>query len=136
MATTHGDARNELRSIARAAMLENAMLPDFSRAVLDETDAITRAATADASVRDQRALLWCSIDNDDSRDLDQLSVAEALPGGAVKVLVAVAGLKHCHRTGVAGAGRAPAVEAVDDQDASVSYPDQLGIRDADPGPAR
>jgi exoribonuclease-2 len=34
--------------------------------------------------------LWCSIDNDDSRDLDQLSVAEALSVGTVKILVAVA----------------------------------------------
>ncbi len=41
-------------------------------------------------IRDLRGRLWCSIDNDDSRDLDQLSVAEELPGGAVRVLVAVA----------------------------------------------
>jgi VacB/RNase II family 3'-5' exoribonuclease len=91
MATSHPDARDELRRIAHAAMLENALLPDFSRAVVDEADAITRAATAsEAGIRDLRGLPWCSIDNDDSRDLDQLSVAEALPGGAVKVLVAVA----------------------------------------------
>ena len=44
----------------------------------------------DGPVRDLRNLLWASIDNDDSRDLDQLTVAEALPGGAVKILVAVA----------------------------------------------
>ena len=41
-------------------------------------------------MRDLRALAWASIDNDDSRDLDQLTVAEELPGGAVRVLVAIA----------------------------------------------
>ena len=48
------------------------------------------AHEADGSVRDLRGLLWCSIDNDSSRDLDQLSVAERLASGTVKVLVAVA----------------------------------------------
>src|SRR6185436_14983458 len=42
------------------------------------------------AVRDLRGLLWASIDNDDSKDLDQLSVAEPAPGGAVKILVAIA----------------------------------------------
>ncbi len=46
--------------------------------------------TTEEPLRDLRALLWCSIDNDDSRDLDQLSVAESLPNGDVKVLVAIA----------------------------------------------
>ncbi len=41
-------------------------------------------------MRDLRNLAWCSIDNDDSRDLDQLTVAEALPDGSVKILVAIA----------------------------------------------
>src|SRR5207253_5815600 len=44
----------------------------------------------DAGVKDLTALLWCSIDNDDSRDLDQLTVAEDLGGGNIRVLVAVA----------------------------------------------
>ncbi len=41
-------------------------------------------------IRDLRSLLWASIDNDDSRDLDQLTVAEAMPAGQVKILVAIA----------------------------------------------
>jgi exoribonuclease-2 len=41
-------------------------------------------------VRDLRSRLWCSIDNDDSRDLDQLSVAEPLAGGDIRILVSVA----------------------------------------------
>ena len=49
------------------------------------------AAEGAAGLRDLTALLWCSIDNDDSRDLDQLSVSEDAPGRArVKILVAVA----------------------------------------------
>jgi VacB/RNase II family 3'-5' exoribonuclease len=83
--------RNQLKSIARRAMLDRGLLPDFSAAVVAETDSIANAATAsDPSLKDLRRLLWASIDNDDSLDLDQLSVAEELPGGAVKILVAIA----------------------------------------------
>ena len=50
-----------------------------------------RAGSGDPSgIRDLTDLLWASIDNDDSRDLDQLTVAEALPGDKVKIRVAVA----------------------------------------------
>ena len=41
-------------------------------------------------MRDLTNLLWAPIDNDDSRDLDQLTVAEALPGDKIKMLVAIA----------------------------------------------
>jgi len=72
-------------------MLERGLLPDFSPEVVAETTTVTRAATGtDGAIRDLRGLLWASIDNDDSRDLDQLSVAEPAPGGAVKILVAIA----------------------------------------------
>ena len=72
-------------------MRERGLLPDFSAAVVAETGSIANAATAsDSSLRDLRRLLWASIDNDDSLDLDQLSVAEQLPGGVVKIFVAVA----------------------------------------------
>ena len=65
-------------------MLERGLLPDFSAAVVAETGSIANAAAAsDSSLRDLRRLLWASIDNDDSLDLDQLSVAEQLPGGVV-----------------------------------------------------
>lgn len=80
-----------LRDIAHRMMLEKGLVPDFPPKALAELDAIHGPATpTDHSMRDLRHLLWCSIDNDDSRDLDQLTVAEALPGGAVKILVAVA----------------------------------------------
>jgi len=81
-----------LRGIARRAMLERGLEPDFSPEVMEESGALRSAATAggDAAIRDLRDLLWASIDNDDSRDLDQLSVAEPLQGGAVRILVAIA----------------------------------------------
>jgi exoribonuclease-2 len=72
-------------------MVQRGLLPDFSSAVMAETERITHAAVASgADTRDLRHLPWASIDNDDSRDLDQLSVAETSPDGAVKVLVAIA----------------------------------------------
>ena len=54
-----------------------------------------------SQVRDLRDLLWASIDNDDSRDLDQLTVAEAMPGDKVKILVAVADVDSIVKNGSA-----------------------------------
>jgi len=72
-------------------MLERGLAPDFPAQALAELDAMHGPATrADGATRDLRELPWCSIDNDDSRDLDQLTVAQALPEGAVKILVAIA----------------------------------------------
>lgn len=83
--------RSDLRGIARRAMIERGLLPDFSPEVEEELGRIRGAAQESGDgIRDLRNLLWCSIDNDDSRDLDQLSVSEKLSGGAVKILVAVA----------------------------------------------
>ena len=83
--------RSLLRSIARRIMLEKGLVPDFPTPALAELERIHGPATrAEAATRDLRNLLWCSIDNDDSRDLDQLTVAEALPAGTVKILVAIA----------------------------------------------
>lgn len=80
-----------LRGIARRAMLERGLLAEFSPQARAEVDSIRGPATPTGeSTRDLRNLTWCSIDNDDSRDLDQLTVAEALPGGAAKILVAIA----------------------------------------------
>jgi exoribonuclease-2 len=72
-------------------MLEKGLLPEFSGDALSELDKILTPATIDdEQVRDLRNILWASIDNDDSRDLDQLTVAETMHGDEVKVLVAVA----------------------------------------------
>jgi len=72
-------------------MLERGLLPTFSAAASAELQALPASgATETAGVRDLTALAWCSIDNDDSRDLDQLTVAEPLAGDAVRIRVAVA----------------------------------------------
>jgi VacB/RNase II family 3'-5' exoribonuclease len=83
------NTRHSLAVIAHNVMLRRGLLPDFSDAAIRELNAIPGPAT-DPSIRDMRDPLWCSIDNDDSRDLDQLSVAEALANGQVRVLIAVA----------------------------------------------
>jgi VacB/RNase II family 3'-5' exoribonuclease len=85
------DRQDRLRRIARRAMREHGLEPDFPPAALVQLGAIGGAATAaGAEVRDLRTLLWCSIDNDESHDLDQLSVAETLAGGTARVRVAIA----------------------------------------------
>jgi exoribonuclease-2 len=83
--------REILEDIANRAMLERGLLPDFSKEAIAELDKIQAPATANMeTARDLRGLLWASIDNDDSRDLDQLTVAESLPDGKIKIMVAVA----------------------------------------------
>ena len=80
-----------LQRIAHRAMIERGLLPDFSPQALAELDEIHGPATrATEPTRDLRHLIWCSIDNDDSRDLDQLTVAETMPDDSVKVLVGIA----------------------------------------------
>jgi len=84
-------ARSILQDLAKRAMLERGLLPDFSAKALAELDKIQAPATTKgARVRNLRDLSWASIDNDDSRDLDQLTVAVAMPGDKIKILVAVA----------------------------------------------
>jgi VacB/RNase II family 3'-5' exoribonuclease len=82
---------NDLRAIAHKAMTDRGLEPDFPPdAILQLNSIHSPARETDRAIRDLRTLLWCSIDNDTSRDLDQLTVAEKLPAGAVIVLVAVA----------------------------------------------
>jgi exoribonuclease-2 len=70
-------------------MRQRGLEPEFPAAALAQVGAVRRAAV-DASADDLRALLWCSIDNDDSRDLDQLTAAEPLAGERTRIRVAVA----------------------------------------------
>jgi exoribonuclease II len=84
-------AAHDLGAIAHQAMIDRGLDPDFAADAIRQLNGIHGPAReTDISIRDLRNLLWCSIDNDNSMDLDQLTVAEALPGGRVKVLVAIA----------------------------------------------
>src|SRR5512147_1197218 len=91
MQTDDKQHRSILQRIAHRAMLQRGLLPDFSSAALAELGRIQSPASIEGEqTRDLRELLWASIDNDDSRDLDQLTVAEAMPGDKIRILVAVA----------------------------------------------
>ena len=100
--TKNTNGLEQLRSIAHQAMIDRGLLPDFSTAALAEVNALSQAAReSGAAIRDRRALLWASIDNDDSRDLDQLSVADAAADGSVRILVAVADVDSLVKIGSA-----------------------------------
>jgi VacB/RNase II family 3'-5' exoribonuclease len=91
MSVPREQQRAFLLRIAKRAMVERGLEPDIPSAALAEVSALAGAAKPDgADVRDLRALLWCSIDNDDSRDLDQLTIAEPRPDGGATMRVAVA----------------------------------------------
>jgi VacB/RNase II family 3'-5' exoribonuclease len=78
-------------------MLERGLLPDFSPEALAELDrlhipTISQEGQTEGSheIRDLRKLLWASIDNDDSHDLDQLTSAASGPSDQIKIYVAIA----------------------------------------------
>src|SRR5438105_3997041 len=84
-----GCTRETLGGIAHQAMVDRGLEAEFGPAVEQQLARIDAPAN-EPSLRDLRDRLWCSIDNDDSRDLDQLTVAEDVGGGRVRLLVAVA----------------------------------------------
>ncbi len=87
----HQLTHSELENIARRLMRENQFVIENPPAVEKELREIgAEKLTLDADAVDLRALLWSSIDNDSSRDLDQIEYAESLPNGDIKLLVGIA----------------------------------------------
>jgi exoribonuclease-2 len=90
------DSRNpgiNLQAIARQVMQARGFQPDFppeAQQQLAEISAHPPRLVPSDQVHDLRNLLWSSIDNDTSKDLDQIEVAERLPNGDVKVMIAIA----------------------------------------------
>lgn len=82
--------RSLLRRIAVDAMRSRGLEPDFPPEVWAQVEAMSAPVAADEPVQDLRELLWCSIDNNESRDLDQLSVALPVANGRARLLVAIA----------------------------------------------
>ena len=77
---------------AHAAMIEHGFQPDFPNGTQAELTAIQAHPDMPAApgAKDLRNLLWSSIDNDTSKDLDQIEWAEQLPDGRIRVLIGVA----------------------------------------------
>mgnify|MGYP001545182678 FL=1 len=80
-----------LIAAAHASMMEHGFQPDFPEGTETELASIAAQSTQPANgFEDLRALLWSSIDNDTSKDLDQIEWAERLPDGSIRVLIGVA----------------------------------------------
>src|SRR5579884_1160691 len=82
----------DLQAAAKKTMVEHGFEPEFPPAVVEQLSKLTSSKSLPTrnQVRDLRDRLWSSIDNDTSRDLDQIEVAEAMPDGSTKVLVGIA----------------------------------------------
>ncbi len=83
----------DLQAAALELMREHGFNPDFLPPVQQQLQSLRANPPAIAitkDIRDLRNLLWSSIDNDTSRDLDQIEVAQPLPNGEIKILVGIA----------------------------------------------
>jgi VacB/RNase II family 3'-5' exoribonuclease len=92
---------DQLKRLASDAMRAHGLVPDYSTAALAEANAATAATESGAEIRDLRTLLWSSIDNDDSLDLDQIEVTEALAAGKSKLMVGIADVDSVVKAGSA-----------------------------------
>lgn len=84
----------DLKAAARQEMIRDGFEPEFPPEVMREVGELPAngavTTTIDSNLRDLRSLVWSSIDNPESRDLDQVEVAELLTSGDIKVLVGIA----------------------------------------------
>ena len=98
-----GRAAFDLQAAARRDMLDNGFAPDLpADAARQLADIAAHPTPNDApGPRDLRTLGWSSIDNDDTRDLDQIEIAEPLENGATRLRVAIADVDALVRDGSA-----------------------------------
>ena len=80
----------DLREAARREMIREGFAPDFPAATVPELAALDPAPSRGAGVKDLRHLLWSSVDNPESRDLDQVEYAETAGADQIKVMIGIA----------------------------------------------
>jgi exoribonuclease-2 len=81
----------DLSAAARRSMIEHGFEPDYPPAIAAQLQQLREhPLPVNPSARDLRGLLWSSIDNDTSRDLDQIEYVEGVPGGGSRVLIGIA----------------------------------------------
>ncbi|MCE5293388.1 MAG: ribonuclease catalytic domain-containing protein, partial [Chlamydiales bacterium] len=81
---------SQLAEIAKRIVIERGLEPEFSFEAMEQLDQITQPSSPQPQNRDLRSYVWCSIDNDTSMDLDQLTYAEKAPDGSILLWVAIA----------------------------------------------
>jgi exoribonuclease-2 len=79
----------DLAAAAREEMIHDGFTPDFAPGAIEQVAAIRSRGASGDGARDLRGLPWSSIDNDSSRDLDQIECAERIEDG-IRVLVGIA----------------------------------------------
>jgi exoribonuclease R len=84
-----GNNSIDLKALAMAEMEKNGFEPSFPPAVIKEIDTLPETIPEQKGVADLRALLWSSIDNSDSLDLDQLEYSQRLEDGTIQIKVAI-----------------------------------------------
>ena len=80
----------DMHAAARRIVLAGGFTPDIDEAAEKQLDGISAPAPIEPGVKDLRDRLWSSIDNSDSRDLDQIEVAESLPNNQIRLIVGIA----------------------------------------------
>src|SRR6266705_2257545 len=94
----------DLKGRAHRAMIEAGFQPDFPPQVLDELRLIKQRAVSESTrteARELSSLLWSSIDNDTSRDLEQVEYAEELSNGETRLLIGIADVDSSETKGSA-----------------------------------
>lgn len=91
MSQTHSSHNNfDLHAAARRVLAAAGFEPDIDATMRQQLERLIEPAPVERDVKDLRDRPWSSIDNNESRDLDQVEIAEQLPDGSIRLLVGIA----------------------------------------------